>query len=61
VEELFTEFPEITRPSGNQRDVRHNTVHHIHTTPGPPVTCRLRRLAPNLLAIAKGEFDAMLK
>jgi hypothetical protein len=41
--------------------VRHNTVHHIRTIPGPPVTCRPHRLAPDRLAIAKAEFDAMLR
>jgi hypothetical protein len=41
--------------------VRHNTVHHFRTTPGPPVTCRPRRLAPDRLAIAKAEFDGMLR
>jgi hypothetical protein len=40
--------------------VRHSTVHHIRTVPGPPVTCRPRRLAPDRLAIAKAKFDAML-
>ena len=60
-DDLFAEFPELTRPSGVPREVRHNTVHHIKTTTGPPVSCRPRRLAPDRLAIAKGEFDAMLK
>jgi hypothetical protein len=41
--------------------VRHNTVHHIRTIPGPPVTFRPRRLAPDRLAIAKAEFGAMLR
>jgi hypothetical protein len=41
--------------------VRHNTVHHIRTIPGPPVTCRPRRLAPDRLEIAKAEFEAMLR
>jgi hypothetical protein len=57
---LLAEFPELIRPSGSQREVRHNTLHHIRTTPGPPVTCRPRRLAPDRVAIAKAEFDAML-
>jgi hypothetical protein len=38
-DDIFAEFPELTRPSGVQRTVRHNTVHHIKTTPGPPVSC----------------------
>ena len=41
--------------------MRHNTVHNINTTPGRPVSCRPRRLAPDRLAIAKAEFDTMLK
>ena len=59
-DDLTAEFPNLTRPSGVQREVRHSTI-HIKTTPGPPVPCRLRRLAPDRLAIAKAEFDAMLR
>jgi hypothetical protein len=53
VDTLLSEFPDLIRPTGVQREVRHSTVHHIRTTPGPPVTCRPRRLAPHGLAIAK--------
>jgi hypothetical protein len=38
-DDLFAEFPDLTRPSEVQRTVRHNTVHNIKTTPGPPVSC----------------------
>jgi hypothetical protein len=58
---LLVEFPELTRPTGFHREVRHNTTHHIRTTPGPPVACRPRRLAPDSLAFAKAEFDATLR
>jgi hypothetical protein len=61
VDTLFSEFPDLIRPTGVQREVRHNTVHHIRTTPNPPVTCRPRQQAPDRLAIAKAEFDAMLR
>ena len=57
---LLAEFPELTRPSGVQRDIKHSTVHHIRTTPGPPVSSRPRRLDPERLSIAKAEFAAML-
>jgi len=57
---LLEEFLELTKPTGIHRDVRHNTMHHIHMTPGPPVACRPRCLAPDHLAVAKAEFDAML-
>jgi hypothetical protein len=60
IDSILAEFPDLTRPAGVQREVRHNTVHHIRTIPGPPVTCRLLRLAPDRLAIAKAEFDAWL-
>jgi hypothetical protein len=60
VDSLLYEFPNLTSPNGVQREVRNNTVNHIRTTPGPPVTCRPRRLAPDWLAIAKTELDAQL-
>jgi hypothetical protein len=61
IDSLLAEFPDVTCPAGVQRDVCHNTVHHIRTTPGPPVTCRPWRLAPYWLTIAKAEFEAMLR
>ncbi|CAH2061847.1 unnamed protein product, partial [Iphiclides podalirius] len=45
----LTEFPELTRPPGFPRVAKHNTVHHILTTDGPPVCSRPRRLAPQKL------------
>jgi hypothetical protein len=61
VDSLLSESPDLTRPTGVQREVRHRTVHHIRTTPGSPVTCRPRRLAPDRLSIDNAEFDAMLR
>jgi hypothetical protein len=61
VDSLLAEFSEFTRPAGVQREVRHSTVHHTQTVPDPPVTCRSRRLTPDRLAIAKAEFDAILR
>lgn len=57
---LSEEFPVITRPAGTQRTIPHNTQHHIRTTPGPPVSCAPRRLAPDKLKVAKHEFEDML-
>ena len=57
---ILREFPEITRPAGIPTTPKHNTVHHINTTSGPPVTCRARRLDPERLKIAKKEFEDML-
>jgi hypothetical protein len=31
IDSLLTEFPDLTRPAGVQREVRHNTAHHITT------------------------------
>ena len=61
IDSLLEEFPELTKPTGIHRDVRHNTAHHIRTTPGPPVACRPRRLASDHMAVAKAKFDAMLQ
>ena len=60
-QDILDEFPELTRPGGTPREVRHSTVHHIKTTPGPPVHCRARRLAPDRLCIAKHEFENMVR
>jgi hypothetical protein len=61
VDRLLAEFPDLTRLAGVQHEVRHSIAHHIRTVPGPPVTCRPRRLAPDRLAITKAEFDAKLR
>ncbi|XP_046408209.1 uncharacterized protein LOC124172764 [Ischnura elegans] len=58
---LLAKFPEITKPPGAPREVRHQTQHHIELTPGPPIYHRDRRLAPDRLRAAKAEFDAMLR
>jgi len=58
---FLEEFLELTKPTGIHREVRHNTTHHTRTTPGPPVACRPRRLALERLAVAKAEFDAIMR
>lgn len=57
---ILNEFPEITRPAGTHHATPHNTVHHIRTTPGPPVASSPRRLAPDKLKIARQEFQSMI-
>lgn len=57
---ILNEFPEIIRPAGTHRVIPHNTVHHIRTTPGPPVSSSPRRLAPDKLKIAQQEFQSMI-
>lgn len=58
--DILRSYPEITRPSGTPKKPVHSTVHHIRTTPGPPISCTPRRLAPDKLVIAKKEFESML-
>lgn len=58
---ILLEFPDVTRPPGLPRILKHSTVHHILTTDGPPVSCRPRRLAPSKLQIAKKEFEEMVR
>lgn len=57
--QMLSEFPELTRPCGNTHPVKHATMHFVKTKPGPPVSCRARRLAPDKFKIAKNEFDHM--
>lgn len=58
---LLQQFPDVTRPDGARREVRHATLHHINTTPGPPIVERPRRLAPDKLKLAKKEFETMVR
>lgn len=58
--DLLQEYPEITRPVGVTKDIKHNTKHYIQTTPGFPVSCKPRRLAPDKLKGAKKEFETLL-
>ncbi|KAJ1518939.1 hypothetical protein ONE63_011448 [Megalurothrips usitatus] len=58
---ILAEFPDVTRPAGRPREMKHHTEHFIKTTPGPPVSCKPRRLAGERLTVAKGEFDAMVQ
>lgn len=58
---LLSRFPDIVRPSGVKREVKHQVTHHIETTPGPPVFSRHRRLPPDRLKLAKAEFELWLQ
>jgi hypothetical protein len=57
IDSMLAEFPDLTRPAGVQREVRHNTVHYIRTIPGPPVTCLPRRLANGSARYRKSRFQ----
>lgn len=58
---ILSLFPNITRPPGLPRQVKHETVHFINTTDGPPVSSRPRRLAPQKLKAAQKEFTNMVQ
>jgi cleavage and polyadenylation specificity factor subunit 1 len=58
--EIIKEFPSLTQPSRYDQPLTHSVQHHI-TTRGQPVFARPRRLHPERLAIAKNEFEHMLK
>lgn len=57
---LIEKFSDVIKPSGHKQDVKHSIQHFIHTTPGPPVTSRYRRLPPEKYQIAKKEFETMV-
>lgn len=58
---LLKQFHEITRELLVNNDTTpHSVVHHI-VTQGLPVAEKTRRLSPEKLVIAKGEFDYMLQ
>ncbi|XP_063363500.1 uncharacterized protein LOC134652260 [Cydia amplana] len=58
---LLSKYSQLTKPSGITRQVKHNTVHFIRTSPGPPVFARPRRLAPDRLKVAKEQFEEMVR
>lgn len=59
--QILSQYPDITNPSRTGKNIKHSTVHYIHTTPGPPVFSRPRRLAADKLRIAKAEFEEMVR
>lgn len=58
---LLSQYPDIVRPTGRQREVKHNITHQINTTPGQPIFSRPRRLLADRLKIVKTEFDLLLQ
>ena len=57
--DLFNHYPQLLQSSSSS-EVRHDIVHHIHTS-GLLVFAHPRRLGPEKLAIAKVEFEHMLQ
>ena len=60
--QLLAKYPDLTRPPASGREkIRHGVEHHIETTPGPPVYCKPRRLAPDRLKQVKAEFATLIE
>ena len=57
---LLAEFPALTQATTPNTPVLHVT-HHIETILDPSVSAHPRRLAPDLLRVAKREFEHMLQ
>uniref|UniRef100_A0A5S6Q617 RNA-directed DNA polymerase n=1 Tax=Trichuris muris TaxID=70415 RepID=A0A5S6Q617_TRIMR len=57
---VLEDYPALTKAISPSDKVSHSVQHRIITT-GPPVSTRPRRLAPDRLAAAKKEFDALLR
>jgi hypothetical protein len=58
--QFLAEFPDLARPPvfGREKS-QHGLVHHMETTPGPPVYNTPRRLASDRLKQVKAEFELM--
>ena len=58
--QLLAKYPDFTRPAAIPHKVKHDVVHHINTTPGPPIHCRPRRLSADMYKIANTEFSELI-
>ena len=54
------EFPELTKPMSYDRPMKHDVTHSIETS-ALPVSCRPRQLPPEMMKIAKEQFNYMLE
>ena len=60
--QLLAKYPDLTRPPVfGKETAKHSVLHFIKTTPGPPVYCKPRRLAPDRFKDVKAEFDIMME
>ena len=58
--QLLAKHPDLTRPTAIPHKVKHDVVHYINTTPGPPIHCRPRRLSVDMYKIASTEFSELM-
>lgn len=55
--DILKQYPDLTIPNLTPSNVKHNVRHYLNTSSGPPVFSKSRRLNPQLLQIAKKEFQ----
>lgn len=61
VKQLLNEYQDLTQPFKYTANSENSKVHHHIVTEGPPIFSKSRRLNPEKLALAKREFEYMLK
>ena len=57
---VLEEFPELTKPMSYYRPMKHDVTHTIEKS-ALPVSCRHRQLSPEMMKIAKEQFNYMLE
>ena len=57
---LFDAYPNITKTDLSNKTAKHGVTHFIQTS-CPPIQSRVRKLAPDKLAIAKAEIDKLVE
>ena len=57
---LDDKFPQLSTPSFKPTEPKHGIFHHIPTT-GRPAQSKVRRLAPDKLAVAQKEFEKLVQ
>ncbi|CAH8676919.1 unnamed protein product [Schistosoma rodhaini] len=57
---ILSKFPKLTKPDYSENTIQHSVVHRI-ITKNQPVSARPRRLPPDKLAVAKAEFEHMMR
>ena len=57
---IVSQYPTILQPTNYHQSIKHSVTHHFITT-GPPVHSQARRLSPDILSVARNEFEHMLQ
>jgi transposase InsO family protein len=58
---ILRQYPEVTKPAGIRREIKHKTKHFIRTPEGhPPLSTRCRRLHPQICNTSKKMYESEL-